>query len=429
MSHIETVKGKTATATATGTEQVYRSSDCQVLLPEHLPTVAFVIHQQGNRANGGLESITRLLTNFRRVRPSVITNGHSRFTERWIEAGIDVAITDARASKRIPRIAAISRDIARYTRRFRSSKPDVVHCNDIQSLVAVAPAAKLTGCKLAFNLRDTKAPGQTYGMKWRTAGLADRVIVLSKEMQRIAEERLPIRKSHREQSVTSIYSAVETPCQLTSVERLALRRSLGINDDEMAIGYIAGVTPKKQQLQFLERGIPLLTQRRTNAKVYFVGDFDPESDAYSERCRQAVDRLGLHDRVKFVGFSNNIANWYQAIDMTVIASQREGLARCMIESLANGTPVVSFDVCSATEILVGHRCGRVVAQGDYENLIRSIVDLCSSDQDRDRLGQNGITASKCLFDPDLVTRQYEDLYLKLAGRFRAGRVDAHCDNN
>jgi len=61
----------------------------------------------------------------------------------------------------------------------------------------------------------------------------------------------------------------------------------------------------------------------------------------------------------------------------------------MIESLACGTPVVSFDVCSAREILVQYNCGRVVPQGDYAGLVRELATLARNTFLRNALGVHG----------------------------------------
>jgi glycosyltransferase involved in cell wall biosynthesis len=111
---------------------------------------------------------------------------------------------------------------------------------------------------------------------------------------------------------------------------------------------------------------------------------------------------------------DNIYEWYQALDLTIVASVREGLARSMIESLACGTPVVSFDVCSAREILEGYRCGFVVPKGEYSALLEQIRYLIEHPELRQAFGEAGARAAVELFDPVYVVQKYEDLYLSLS---------------
>jgi glycosyltransferase involved in cell wall biosynthesis len=99
--------------------------------------------------------------------------------------------------------------------------------------------------------------------------------------------------------------------------------------------------------------------------------------------------------------------------VVVLASRREGMARCMIEGVACGTPVVSFDVCSAREILEEHDCGRVAPQGEYRQLVRHVEELAASTQERRRLEKNGENTARHLFDPASIVEQYEQLYREL----------------
>jgi glycosyltransferase involved in cell wall biosynthesis len=87
----------------------------------------------------------------------------------------------------------------------------------------------------------------------------------------------------------------------------------------------------------------------------------------------------------------------------------------MIESIACETPVVSFDVCSAREVLQERGCGVVVESGNHEALAEAIARLASDEDARARLGAAGGRAARELFDPSEVVAAYERLYLSLAG--------------
>ncbi|HEU4885895.1 MAG TPA: glycosyltransferase family 4 protein, partial [Longimicrobium sp.] len=294
-----------------------------------------------------------------------------------------------------------------------------VHCNDIRSLQHAAAGARAAGAAVVFNVRDVKPPGQAYTGAWRLAQLADRVLVLSREMQDALRARLPgaLPGTRPSTPVEFIYSVVDPALMhpLPADARAALRRRLGMHEGELAIGYVATVNEKKGQLELLEGAGAALRDRVPAARLHFVGDFEPERDGYARRCRDAAARLGLEGRVVFHGYRAGVAEWYQACDIVLLASRREGLARCMIESLACGTPVVSFDVCSAGEILREHDCGRVAPQGDYGALVAALEELAGDPALRARLGANGGRAARRLFDPGPVAAAYERLYRALSG--------------
>jgi glycosyltransferase involved in cell wall biosynthesis len=69
--------------------------------------------------------------------------------------------------------------------------------------------------------------------------------------------------------------------------------------------------------------------------------------------QQALE-LGLHDRVKFLGYvpDEQLPIAYQAADLTVVPSQSlEGFGLILLESLACGTPVLSTPVGGMPEVL------------------------------------------------------------------------------
>ena len=82
----------------------------------------------------------------------------------------------------------------------------------------------------------------------------------------------------------------------------------------------------------------------------------------------------------------------------------------MIESLACGTPVVSFDVCSAREVLEAHACGIVVPQGDHAGLAAALAALGRDPARRRALGERGARAARELFDPERMMAAYRELY-------------------
>jgi glycosyltransferase involved in cell wall biosynthesis len=384
--------------------------------------IAFAIFQTGNRANGGVESVTQIIERARRVRPVVVTQLETPTTERWRRAGLEVHVrpaafeswsAGATATRHIPANQAWMAELVRR-RRFR-----VVHVNDITAFVNLGVGARLGGARLVLNVRDVKPADQPYTMKWRlAASMSDRVIALSAEM--VDDLRARLCGDHLlfgAPALEHIYSVVDPESMRPpeDAERAALRARLGLPDDRFAIAYVAAFNPKKAQLAFLQRGLRSLVERVPSALVCFVGDFAPDRDPYARKCADAVASQGLEGHVRFVGFSTAVADWYRACDSVLLASRTEGLARCMIEGLACGTPIVSFDVCSAREILEGHRCGLVAPSGDYDGLAAAVARLAGDRTLAAQLGATGAEAARALFDPDEVVRRYEDAYLALAG--------------
>lgn len=388
------------------------------------PRLLFAVFQTGSLANGGVESITAVIEGLRAWPRLIVTNFETPVCDRWRACGAEVVVWDlpykmasrvraeglAGLLRRAWSLVKTNAQIAAWARRGRVS---VIHCNDPAPFWHLAPAAKLCGIPLVFNLRDTKSAeeGLDVARYRRRFRLASRVLVISREMERFYGGVL--RPGERPAAALGhIYSSVNfarmRPLDLAS--RAALRARLGIAPETFALGSVATFNDKKNQLGYLRAAVPELHRVWPAAKTYFVGDFEPANDAYARECEQTVAADGTADAVRFVGYTPRVEEWYQACDLIVVPTRKEGLARCMIEGLACGTPVVSFDVCSAHEILEDHDCGRVVPAGNYPALVAAIRCLAGDAGEMTALQERAATTARRLFSAGRMIAEYEELY-------------------
>jgi len=393
--------------------------------PRRAPNVLVIAFQTGFQADGGVESLTQLVTRYDGIPVTMLTQAETSKNARWRRAGARVLVWPApfgseggglrAAARRWWRYVAWNIRVARLVRRQRI---DVAHVNDHKALWHSIAGLRLAGVPIVYNIRDTKPRISRWeALKWRGAFALTRVqVVLSREMQEFWREALGIRGRR----LIAIPSVVDFGrMQLMSPpERRAVRERLGLPGTFVA-GYVASFSGKKAQLDFIEQAGPALKELSPAAQVWFLGDFDPATDPYAAACRRAVDRLGLGDQFKLRGCVGNMEEWYAALDAVVVATRHEGLARCMIESLACGTPVVSFDVASAREILEAEGGGVVVPQGDYAGLVDVLVRWAAEPEERAVRGRQGAEVARRKFAADGIVAGYLAVYESL--RRRGGR--------
>lgn len=393
-----------------------------------LPRVLFVAFQTGRRANGGIRSLSEILAHLRRVRPILLTQTESDVTARWRAAGYEVhvwpfpwprsdaSLARSRGRRILGDVAPLLSGNVRMARLLRARGIRVVHCNDGWASMVAGPAARAVGCRVVLNIRDTLLNGLE---RWKVMrSLSDRVIVLSEEMRDEVARRLAPSSwmlGCKTTPVSAIYSIVDTRTlrPASAEQRARLRAKLGMTAGEVAIGVVGALVPKKQQLELIRYLNAHPEQLPPAARLYFVGDFEPARDAYCRECQLALDAGPVRDRVRFVGYSGDVTSWYQALDLTLLVSRFEGLARAMIESVSCGTPVAAFDFCSAREILERQGCGLVAPQGDYAQLLRCVSTLIEDGEQRQALALRGPAVASELFAPRRVAERYEDVYLEL----------------
>lgn len=109
----------------------------------------------------------------------------------------------------------------------------------------------------------------------------------------------------------------------------------------------------------------------TNIRLILVGDnFDCEPYISN------IKATGMHENIIQTGFRSDVPQIAKACDVLVLPSEREGLPRVVLESLAVGTPVITSANEGAMEIIEDNNNGFIVPIGDGKaiaNRIRLLV--------------------------------------------------------
>lgn len=94
-----------------------------------------------------------------------------------------------------------------------------------------------------------------------------------------------------------------------------------------------------------------------NAILAIVGNGPDQT-----KLENQVKKLGLENKVKFLGaLSQTVLNkWFNAADITVLASSREGWANVLLESMASGTAVVATKVWGTPEVVTCSDAGVLI---------------------------------------------------------------------
>lgn len=70
-----------------------------------------------------------------------------------------------------------------------------------------------------------------------------------------------------------------------------------------------------------------------------------------EYLMQLSKSFALDDRIHFIGFTSEIADWYNAADVFVFPSYREGLSVSLMEAMASGLPCVVSEIRGNTDLI------------------------------------------------------------------------------
>lgn len=169
--------------------------------------------------------------------------------------------------------------------------------------------------------------------------------------------------------VHTIYQGINQSVFNTGFKSLA-RQEIGMPvSDRMFlwVGRMVGV----KQLPLLIEAFRKVQQAEPAARLVLAG-----GGPLLGETRQAVEQAGLSNTVHFAGSvpQKELPRWYRAADATVLSSSSEGLPNVFRESLACGTPFVSTDVGSISEI-ASPECSTLARNGDAKDLARAMLEV------------------------------------------------------
>jgi glycosyltransferase involved in cell wall biosynthesis len=100
-----------------------------------------------------------------------------------------------------------------------------------------------------------------------------------------------------------------------------------------------------------------------------------------------IDELRLGGRVELTGKVRDMEAELEAASVFALSSRVEGLPLALLEAMAKGLAVVSFDNCAGPCEVIEHGAdGLLVPGGDERALARAICALIESPELRRRLG-------------------------------------------
>lgn len=151
----------------------------------------------------------------------------------------------------------------------------------------------------------------------------------------------------------------------------------------------------------------------SQVKTYIIGKGD---DNYEQFLKSEAERLGISDRVEFLGFLNGFDKYAQLamIDALFVPSDMENFGMIIPEALIVGTPVMA-SLGTPWEALNKEKCGWW-RDNSPESIAKVIDELYSmSDEERLMMGQRGHDYILRTFSAEKVARQMLELYQWLAG--------------
>jgi glycosyltransferase involved in cell wall biosynthesis len=191
--------------------------------------------------------------------------------------------------------------------------------------------------------------------------------------------------------------------------RAAAKRKVGLDAGRKHLIHAARHHPVKDQATLLN-GFALAAPMLPDFDLVMVGDgiLRKELEAQSVR-------LGIADRVKFLGVRNDVPDLLRASEVFVLSSLSEAASLTLMEAMATGLPSVITDVGGNHEIARDEVEALMFERRDAEGLAACLLRLQSEPDLARSLGSAARRRAEERFHLDRTVEEYYRTYCSLIG--------------
>ncbi len=216
------------------------------------------------------------------------------------------------------------------------------------------------------------------------------------------------RKIRRGRRTVQILNAIDKNTIDMCDTREQIRERHGIPEEAIVLGIFGRLSREKGQDQMLE-AMSLIEAGRSVYAV-FVGD-----GVQRQLLERQSEKLGLDERVRFVGYRTNVVDYFGATDICVLPSRSEGLPNVVLEAQCAGVPVVAFNVGGVSEAIVDGETGWLVNDGNVRELAGVISRVADSAELRQKVARLAVEHVFPKFSVERRAAEFLSEYRSLTG--------------
>ncbi|MCC7522717.1 glycosyltransferase family 4 protein [Candidatus Uhrbacteria bacterium] len=280
-------------------------------------------------------------------------------------------------------------------------RPDAVHLNSTKTGIIGSIAAHLAKVKRVTYriggwvfLEDLPAwKKQIYILAEKyTARVKDIIICVHPADIEVANTY----KIKPKQKIISVPNGINAEqFRLTQLPRGQARVALGI--DGFVFGTIANFYPPKDLPRYIE-ACSLVAQKMPQARFLLIGDGEQRS-----QIEAAIKTYGLEKQVMLAGTREDADISYNAFDIFVLPSSKEGMSWALLKAMAAGIPSIATDV-GAAKWMLSDNCGVVVPPQNPRALADAMIDLASNEAMCNQLSENAKNKAASSFQEEATYR-------------------------
>ncbi|WP_421710966.1 glycosyltransferase [Alcanivorax sp.] len=364
-----------------------------------------VLHSLESVSSGGVEQ--RRLSLARHLDPQIYeqqlicTKAIKSLPTQFEEAGCK--ITEVGAFRSIL-------DLPRYKsalRVIREFRPHIIHGAVFEGVAMSAIAGTLGRVPVIIG-EETSNP---INRSWRgnfiykgITALTHHMVAVSPAVEIYLTEKIGLARD----KVSVIPNGVSEKKRPSVESTINLRIKLGLTEKDFVIGTVGRLFDRSKRVSDIIKAMPLIVQNTSNAKLLVVGTGPDEP-----QLRELAKSLGLTDKILFVGYQSDTRQFYELMDVFVLASAHEAFGLVLVEAMFSRLPVVATRVGGIPKVVVDGETAFLCDPFSPSQIADKVIPFFKSAALRKTFGDAGKERARKYFSENRYVTDVSQLYQKL----------------
>jgi glycosyltransferase involved in cell wall biosynthesis len=262
--------------------------------------------------------------------------------------------------------------LPKLVRILKTEKPHVVVASGVKLIGHSGLAGWLAGVpkRVAIIRGEGAPPGSRmlkaiYTLNRFVGGLGTHFITVSEYIR----QQMMAHNIASPEKITTVYDGVDIERFEALPPKGTLRERFGISEEACCIGMVGRLVSGKRYDLFLTM-MKALCDRFPHVVGLMIGE-GPDRPVLEN----AIQTLGMENRVFITGFINPIQTAYADMDISVLFTDFEGCPNAVLESFAAGIPVIASSVCGIPELIQHGQTGFLTENTTIQQAIDAAVLL------------------------------------------------------
>jgi glycosyltransferase involved in cell wall biosynthesis len=214
----------------------------------------------------------------------------------------------------------------------------------------------------------------------------------------------------RPEACVLLENAIDTEEYARRLPVAGAKARLGFPAECFLLGGVGRLEPEKA-FDHLLRATRGLVDQGIDARAVIVGEGGDRG-----RLEALVAELGLGDRVSLPGWRSDVRDYFEATDLFVLSSLREGLPNVLLEAMALEVPCVATRIAGIPRLIQDGRNGRLVPPDDPAALTAAVVELARHPDRRDEFRKAGRRTIETRYSFPVRMKRLAGIYDELLAR-------------